>query len=107
MEPLLETPERCTGNPTATVGCGRPHTVLHTHSQSLEHSWTQAASRVLSWLLPACRGVKKYGGEVKLKSHVQQVLLEKGRAAGVVLKSGQVIKASKVWFSASNRWFLA
>lgn len=50
------------------------------------------------------RGVKKYGGEVKLKSHVQQVVLEKGRAAGVVLKSGQVIKASKAVVTNASMW---
>ena len=44
----------------------------------------------------ACRGVKKYGGEVKLNAHVDQVMMERGRATGVLLKSGQVIKARKV-----------
>ena len=44
----------------------------------------------------ACRGVKKYGGEVKLNAHVDQVLMERGRATGVLLKSGQVIKTRKV-----------
>lgn len=43
-----------------------------------------------------CRGVKKHGGELKLNAHVDQVLMEKGRATGVLLKSGQVIKARKV-----------
>ena len=43
-----------------------------------------------------CRGVKKHGGEVKLSAHVDEVLMEKGRANGVLLKSGQVIKARKV-----------
>ncbi len=47
-------------------------------------------------MLLQCRGVKKYGGEVKLNAHVDQVLMEKGRATGVLLKSGQVIKAKKV-----------
>jgi len=44
----------------------------------------------------ACRGVKKYGGEVKLNAHVDQVVMERGRATGVLLKSGQVIKTRKV-----------
>ena len=44
----------------------------------------------------ACRGVKKHGGEVKLNAHVDQVLMERGRAVGVLLKSGQVIKTRKV-----------
>ena len=43
-----------------------------------------------------CRGVRKHGGELKLNAHVDQVLREKGRASGVLLKSGQVIKARKV-----------
>ena len=43
-----------------------------------------------------CRGVRKHGGEVKLSAHVDQLLMEKGRATGVLLKSGQVIKTRKV-----------
>lgn len=45
------------------------------------------------------RGVRKHGGEVKLNAHVDQVLMEKGRATGVRLKSGQVIKTRKVRLS--------
>ena len=44
----------------------------------------------------ACRGVKKYGGKIQLNAHVDHVLMERGRATGVVLKSGQVIKTRKV-----------
>ena len=43
-----------------------------------------------------CRGVKKHGGQVKLNAHVDQILLDKKRATGVVLKDGTVIKARKV-----------
>ena len=40
--------------------------------------------------------MKKHGGEVKLNAHVDQVLMERGKATGVRLKSGQVIKTRKV-----------
>ena len=53
-----------------------------------------------------CRGVKKYGGEVKLNAHVDQVLMERGRATGVLLKSGQVIKTSKVFLATTICWHL-
>lgn len=35
---------------------------------------------------------------MQLNAHVDRVLMERGRATGVVLKSGQVIKARKVGF---------
>ena len=44
----------------------------------------------------SCRGVMKYGGKIQLNAHVDHVLMERGRATGVVLKSGQVIKTRKV-----------
>ena len=44
----------------------------------------------------AHRGVKKYGGKIQLNAHVDHVLMERGCATGVVLKSGQVIKTRKV-----------
>ncbi|KAL3135547.1 hypothetical protein ABBQ38_006025 [Trebouxia sp. C0009 RCD-2024] len=50
------------------------------------------------------RGVKKHGGEVKLNAHVDQVLIEKGRATGVRLKSGQVIKTRKAVVSNASLW---
>ncbi|DBA66807.1 hypothetical protein WJX79_001706 [Trebouxia sp. C0005] len=50
------------------------------------------------------RGVKKYGGEVKLNAHVDQVLMERGRATGVLLKSGQVIKTHKAVVSNASMW---
>ena len=52
-------------------------------------------------VLLLCRGVKKYGGKVQLNAHVDHVQMERGRATGVVLKSGQVIKARKVGFDGS------
>jgi hypothetical protein len=43
----------------------------------------------------ACRGVKKNGGTVYLNAHVDQIIVEGGRARGVRLKGGDVIRASK------------
>lgn len=62
-----------------------------------QHGVYHAVACFASTRLCACaRGVKKHGGEVKLNAHVEQVLMEKGRAVGVRLKSGQVIKTRKV-----------
>lgn len=61
------------------------HCVLHSEL------WHKESACVLG-----CRGVKKNGGEVKLNAHVDKILLEKKKAAGVLLKDGTVIKASKV-----------
>lgn len=36
------------------------------------------------------RGLKKFGGQIYLKSHVENVVIENGRAVGVKLRSGQV-----------------
>ena len=42
------------------------------------------------------RGLKKWGGELRLKAHVEQVLLEEGRAIGVRLQSGEVLRGAIV-----------
>ncbi|CAE7258511.1 CRTISO [Symbiodinium necroappetens] len=42
------------------------------------------------------RGLEKHGGQVLLKKHVEEVLVEGGRAAGVRLKDGHVIRAPTV-----------
>ncbi|MGF1458900.1 MAG: phytoene desaturase family protein [Leptolyngbyaceae cyanobacterium] len=42
------------------------------------------------------RGLKKWGGELRLGTHVEQVLVSGGQATGVQLKSGEVIEASTV-----------
>lgn len=39
------------------------------------------------------RGVNKYGGEVRLNSHVDEILVDNNRAIGVKLSSGKVIRA--------------
>lgn len=39
------------------------------------------------------RGFKRWGGELKLNAHVERILLESGKAIGVSLKNGEIIKA--------------
>lgn len=42
------------------------------------------------------RGLEKWGGELRLKTHVERVIVEGGSAKGVLLKSGQKILAKTV-----------
>ena len=42
-----------------------------------------------------CRGLKKHGGDIKLSAHVEQILVEDGRAVGVQLRDGKTIHASQ------------
>jgi phytoene dehydrogenase-like protein len=35
-------------------------------------------------------GIEKFGGRLALRSHVEKILIENGRAVGVKLQSGQV-----------------
>lgn len=39
------------------------------------------------------QGLKKHGGKIQLKAHVEEVIVEGGRAVGVRLMGGKVIKA--------------
>eukprot|EP00970_Alexandrium_tamarense_P001296 scaffold136_cov203-Alexandrium_tamarense.AAC.6 len=41
------------------------------------------------------RGLEKYGGKLQLNAHVDEILVENGRAVGVRLKNGNVVKARK------------
>lgn len=41
------------------------------------------------------RGVERKGGEVRLGAHVEEVLVEDGKACGVRLRGGKVIRASR------------
>mmetsp|Transcript_10261 Transcript_10261/g.30405 ORF Transcript_10261/g.30405 Transcript_10261/m.30405 type:complete len:590 (+) Transcript_10261:57-1826(+) len=50
------------------------------------------------------RGVTKHGGEVRRRTHVEEVLVENGRAAGVRLRSGRVVKARKAVVSNADLW---
>lgn len=36
------------------------------------------------------RGLEKFGGRLSLKSHVENIVIENGKAVGVKLKNGQV-----------------
>lgn len=42
------------------------------------------------------RGLEKGGGELRLNAHVEQILLTDGRAIGVQLRNGEVLKAPTV-----------
>jgi len=41
------------------------------------------------------RGLEKFGGKLQMNAHVEQILTENGRAVGVKLKNGKIIKAKK------------
>jgi phytoene dehydrogenase-like protein len=41
------------------------------------------------------RGLEKFGGKMQLNAHVDEILVEGGRAVGVRLKNGNIIKAKK------------
>jgi phytoene dehydrogenase-like protein len=45
---------------------------------------------------PLAKAISDKGGDVRLKSSVEKILLEEGRAAGVVLENGQIIKGRSV-----------
>lgn len=47
------------------------------------------------------RGLENHGGTLRLGAHVEEILVEKGRAAGVTLRSGETLKASTVISNAS------
>lgn len=36
------------------------------------------------------RGMQKFGGRIALRSHVEKIVIENGRAVGVRLRGGQV-----------------
>ncbi|RMF63333.1 MAG: all-trans-retinol 13,14-reductase, partial [Cyanobacteria bacterium J069] len=42
------------------------------------------------------RGLEKWGGQLRLNAHVEQILVENGRAVGVRLRSGEAIAANIV-----------
>lgn len=41
------------------------------------------------------RGLEKFGGKLQLNAHVDEILIEDGRAVGVRLKNGKICKARK------------
>ncbi|MCS7032060.1 MAG: carotene isomerase [Gloeomargarita sp. SKYG116] len=48
-------------------------------------------------------GLQKYGGEIRYKSRVTRILLERGRAVGVELATGQTYRAKRI-ISNATRW---
>ncbi|PON48754.1 FAD/NAD(P)-binding domain containing protein [Parasponia andersonii] len=50
------------------------------------------------------RGMQKFGGRLSLGSHVEEVVVENGRATGVKLRSGQFIRAKKAVVSNASMW---
>lgn len=52
------------------------------------------------------RGITKYGGHVFVRSHVDQIIVENGRAAGVKLKNGSRVRAKKSVISNLSIWDL-
>ena len=50
------------------------------------------------------RGVRKYGGKMALRSPVEEVVVGDGRAVGVRLKSGKVVRARKAVVSNASVW---
>eukprot|EP00752_Nemacystus_decipiens_P003592 g3311.t1 len=49
-------------------------------------------------------GIEKLGGRVELKSHVQEIVVEGGKAVGVRLRSGAVVRARKAVVSNASIW---
>ncbi len=50
------------------------------------------------------RGLERHGGQLLLNSHVEEVLVENNRAAGVRLRSGKIIRARKAVVSNASVW---
>jgi phytoene dehydrogenase-like protein len=50
------------------------------------------------------RGLKKHGGTLRLNAHVDQVLVDQGRATGVRLRSGEILRASQAVISNASIW---
>ncbi|KAI3990479.1 hypothetical protein MKX01_023259 [Papaver californicum] len=79
------------------------------------------ATILLKWYKPGCtleyplhgsgavidalvRGLEKFGGRISLGSHVENIVVENGRAVGVKLRSGQFICAKKAVVSNASMW---
>ncbi|XP_010511355.1 PREDICTED: prolycopene isomerase, chloroplastic [Camelina sativa] len=50
------------------------------------------------------RGLEKFGGRLSLKSHLENIVIENGKAVGVKLKNGQFIRARKAVVSNASMW---
>lgn len=49
------------------------------------------------------RGLERWGGQLRLRSHVDRILVEQGRAIGVRLKSGEMVR-SPIVISNATLW---
>ncbi|KAF5951940.1 hypothetical protein HYC85_009884 [Camellia sinensis] len=49
-------------------------------------------------------GLQKFVGRISFKSHVENIVVENGRAVGVKLRSGQFVLAKKVVVSNASMW---
>ncbi|KAG6406380.1 hypothetical protein SASPL_133980 [Salvia splendens] len=50
------------------------------------------------------RGLKKFNGRLSLRSHVESIVVEDGRAIGVKLRDGQFVRARKAVVSNASMW---
>ncbi|WP_346291727.1 NAD(P)/FAD-dependent oxidoreductase [Sphaerothrix gracilis] len=50
------------------------------------------------------RGLERYGGELRLGAHVEEVLVESDRAAGVRLRQGETVAARQAVVSNASVW---
>lgn len=50
------------------------------------------------------RGIQKFGGRISLRSHVDKIVIENGRAVGVKLRGGQFVRAKKAVVSNASMW---
>ncbi|KAJ7946563.1 Prolycopene isomerase chloroplastic [Quillaja saponaria] len=50
------------------------------------------------------RGLQKFGGRLSLRSHVEKIVVENGKAIGVKLRGGQFVRAKKAVVSNASMW---
>ncbi|MEM8805337.1 MAG: NAD(P)/FAD-dependent oxidoreductase [Cyanobacteria bacterium P01_G01_bin.38] len=50
------------------------------------------------------RGLNKHGGELRLSAHVEEILIDNGRATGVRLRSGEQIRAKDAVICNTSAW---
>lgn len=50
------------------------------------------------------RGLKKHKGRLALNSHVDNIIIDDGRAVGVKLRNGQIVRARKTVISNASTW---
>lgn len=50
------------------------------------------------------RGLERFGGKLRLNAHVEQVIVEGDRAAGVRLRSGEILRSRRAVVSNASVW---